>query len=441
MEHTHLIKNMNARRKFLPVVLAVIALAGIGYLVWQNYKQSTAAAGPLAASGTIEARQVNIAAELGGRIVQVGPEQGEAVKAGDVLIKLDDSALQAQAAQAKAAVQTAQANYDLLAAGPTAEQVRQAQAAVIVAESSLSRTVSSARPADVAAAQAALQAATEAYNKLKRGAQAEDIETVAANLHSAEAAVQQAQFAYDNAFRRDPAAIGASREGLALQQATNALEAVKAAYDKVTKGADAAQIAVAYQQVVAARAALDRAQNPSREFDVNQVQAQVEQARAQMDALKAGARPEQLAVAKAQIASAEAALKTLEVQMNKLTVKSPADGIVLARSIENGEIASPGATLFEVGRLDALEITVYLPEEKFGMVTPGQQVNVHVDAYPNRTFTATVLRVADQAEFTPRNVQTAEGRKDTVFAVRLSIANNDLALKPGMPADVTFPHK
>jgi HlyD family secretion protein len=126
------------------------------------------------------------------------------------------------------------------------------------------------------------------------------------------------------------------------------------------------------------------------------------------------------------------------VQLKKVSLLAPTDGVILTRSIEPGEFASAGATLFVIGRLDNLEITVYLPEEKYPLVNPGEEAQVRVDAYPQRTFTATVLRIADKAEFTPRNVQTVEGRKDTVFAVRLSISNPDLALKPGLPADVTF---
>jgi len=63
---------------------------------------------------------------------------------------------------------------------------------------------------------------------------------------------------------------------------------------------------------------------------------------------------------------------------------------------------------------------------------------VKVDSYPQEAFTATVIRVADQAEFTPRNVQTVEGRRTTVYALKLSVPNPEGKLKPGMPADVTF---
>ena len=96
--------------------------------------------------------------------------------------------------------------------------------------------------------------------------------------------------------------------------------------------------------------------------------------------------------------------------------------------------------MFEIGPLQHLQLTVYLPEEQFGRVKPGDQANVTTDAYPGRIFTARVDRLADQAEFTPRNVQTVEGRRNTVFAIYLSMDNTDLALMPGMWADVNFDH-
>ena len=98
----------------------------------------------------------------------------------------------------------------------------------------------------------------------------------------------------------------------------------------------------------------------------------------------------------------------------------------------------PGATLFEIGSLQNIKITVFLPEDRYGRVNIGDQAQVTVDSYPGTTFTATVSSIAEQAEFTPRNVQTQEGRKTTVFSVDLRVDNPDGRLKPGMPADVTF---
>jgi len=128
----------------------------------------------------------------------------------------------------------------------------------------------------------------------------------------------------------------------------------------------------------------------------------------------------------------------LDAQIDKLTLTAPWDGIVLTRSIEPGSTALPGSTLLEIGRLDRLELTVYLPEDEFGRVPPRQPASVSVDAYPDRTFNGVVLRLADEAEFTPTNVQTKEDRTRLVYAVTISLENPDLSLKPGMIADVTF---
>jgi hypothetical protein len=83
-------------------------------------------------------------------------------------------------------------------------------------------------------------------------------------------------------------------------------------------------------------------------------------------------------------------------------------------------------------------LTVYLPEDSYGKVKLGQAAQVAVDSYAGVTFSASVVRIADQAEFTPRNVQTVEGRRTTVYAIKLDVPNPDGKLKPGMPADVTF---
>jgi multidrug resistance efflux pump len=122
-------------------------------------------------------------------------------------------------------------------------------------------------------------------------------------------------------------------------------------------------------------------------------------------------------------------------------IRAPLNGVVLERLFEPGEIATPGSTLLVLGDLFTLNLTVYVPEDRYGQIILGHTYPVTVDSFPGTTFEGVVTHIADQAEFTPRNVQTVEGRKTTVFAVRLSIANPDLRLKPGMPADVNFGSK
>ena len=119
-------------------------------------------------------------------------------------------------------------------------------------------------------------------------------------------------------------------------------------------------------------------------------------------------------------------------------IRSPIDGLVLLRAAEPGEIVPAGGSLLVVANLDKMTLTVYVPEDQYGRIYLGQEYPVTVDSFPNRVFMGKVTHISDKAEFTPRNVRTVQGRKNTVYAVRLTLANPDQALKPGMPADVTF---
>ncbi len=81
---------------------------------------------------------------------------------------------------------------------------------------------------------------------------------------------------------------------------------------------------------------------------------------------------------------------------------------------------------------------MYVPEDRYGQISLGQQAQVAVDSFPGESFSAEVIHIADQAEFTPRNIQTVEGRSSTVFAIKLKVTDSEGKLKIGMPADVVF---
>ncbi|HMD89505.1 MAG TPA: efflux RND transporter periplasmic adaptor subunit [Anaerolineaceae bacterium] len=119
-------------------------------------------------------------------------------------------------------------------------------------------------------------------------------------------------------------------------------------------------------------------------------------------------------------------------------IVSPINGVVLERLVEPGELAIPNATLITVCNLDELTLTVYVPEDRYGMITLGESVPVTADSFPGQEFNGTVSYIADQAEFTPRNVQTTDSRKSTVYAIKLDLDPSGGLLKPGMPADVHF---
>ena len=110
----------------------------------------------------------------------------------------------------------------------------------------------------------------------------------------------------------------------------------------------------------------------------------------------------------------------------------------MTRNAEPGSVVNAGAALLTLARLDELTITVYVPEDRVGEVSLGQTADVSVDSFPDVVFTSAVSYISDQAEFTPRNVQTVSGRKNTVFAIKLKLNDTSEKLKPGMPADVAF---
>ena len=99
----------------------------------------------------------------------------------------------------------------------------------------------------------------------------------------------------------------------------------------------------------------------------------------------------------------------------------------------------PGTPLFSLVDLDRLYVKIYVPEPSIGKVALGQEAQVYVDAYPDRAFAARVSKVSQEAEFTPKNVETREERVKLVFAVEVALAENPGGvLKPGMPADTVI---
>jgi len=130
--------------------------------------------------------------------------------------------------------------------------------------------------------------------------------------------------------------------------------------------------------------------------------------------------------------------KSNQVTSSNEKIVSPINGVVLEVLFQPGETATPGANLVVVSNLDELTLTVYVPEDRYGVIMLGQVYPVTVDSFPGQSFNGTVAYISDQAEFTPRNVQTTDSRKATVFAIKLDLDPTGGLLKPGMPADVHF---
>jgi HlyD family secretion protein len=376
-------------RKIAPVILFIVLIAAAIYYL--TTVSGTQAVGPLSASGTVEAVELSLAPEISGRVVEVLVNEGDLVTAGQMLVRLDDSLLQAQLAQARAALAIAEANYALAAAGQPAEQ----------------------RGAAIATAELELLTAQQARDALFENA---DLLAAQAQLTliDAENAVQEIQEQIDRLPARTSDVDLVQLEA-ALTLAEVQLEKARADNEIHRSGPtpDPESLALIESRIAAAEARLAAAniETPT---------------------------PEQLAVAQAQVDAARAAMAVLETQIAKTIITAPIESVVLTRLVEPGEIALPNAPLLTLVNLNRLTLTVYAPEDRYGEVTLGQSVQVTADSFPGQPFHATVTHIADQAEFTPRNVQTQEGRRTTVFAIKLALDDTTGKLKPGMPADVVF---
>jgi len=407
-------------RSLMPVVL-IAALAG-GALFYLN-QASAAEAGPLTASGTVEATEVSISPEVGGRVVEVLIEEGDLVAAGDPLFRFDDEALMIKRQQIVAAGASAQAETEL--AVITARQGMSDlydNAVVITAQAEL----------NLANARKALDEALRHRSYQSRGnrATSETITGVEAQLTLADEAVSEAEDAVDRASNLsadDPKRAAAEA---ALYTARHARDVIQANLNWYTGSPTDFDQAILDAQVSVAQA--------------NVTKAETEFAR-----VKIGPDPDDVALAQAQVRAAEAALaaakagttaeiEAIDLQLEKLTVSAPQEGVVLSLNLNAGEVLQLGSTALTLGRLDSLHITVYMPEDRYGQLRLGAQAEVSVDSFPGEWFSASITRIASQAEFTPRNVQTEEGRRTTVFAVELAVSDSSGRLKPGMPADVQF---
>jgi membrane fusion protein YbhG len=442
------------------VIIPIVLLLVFGALtIWYLTSGRAAANGALDASGTVEAVEVVIAPELSGRVSEVLAEQGDAVAAGDVMLRLDDSLLQAQRQRAAAGLEAAAKNEVVAQAG--LELARSTQRS---AEANLAAAQASAE-AELVVAQRALNDLYEnndvARTEAKRSVAAAEravrdaqylwdnytLPSTQKNLTASEAismtlqlldrarlqfepykyedsgndtreelkdALDEAQSDYDTAVRRMELETG-------LQQAQAHLAKTKRDQEKLMEGPNPDDVAALKARIAAIQAAPEQAAAA-----VDQAQVAVTQAE------------DKIEQAQAAVEQAQAELDSIDVQIEKLVVYAPSSGVVIARNVEPGEVAQAGAPLLRIGNLDQLKITVYIPEDLYGQIKLGQEARVLVDSFPAETFKGTVTHIADKAEFTPRNVQTVEGRKSTVFAIELSIVNTDGKLKPGMPADVSF---
>ena len=301
-------------------------------------------------SGHVEATEVHVAAEVGGRLIDLRVAEGDRVSVGDLVALLDTQDVALQIGRAGADRVAADAQVRLLEAGARSQDIRQAEAHV------------DAATADAAAAAVELQAAETDFQRFEA-------------LLQANAGSQK---------QRDDAQ---ARVDLAREREAGARDRIRAAAEVVSR-------------------------------------------------LQAGPRQEEVEAARARVAAVDAQLAVLEKMRTDATVVAPVDGIVAQTLADAGEVVAPGMPLFVLVDMDRAWANLFVPEPLIPRLVIGQSADLLTDA--GDTLSGTVTYISPQAEFTPRNVQTADERSKLVYRIKVTVDNSAGVLKQGMPVDAAL---
>jgi HlyD family secretion protein len=171
---------------------------------------------------------------------------------------------------------------------------------------------------------------------------------------------------------------------------------------------------------------------------VSQSDSRVKTAEEAQAKLRAGARPEEIDAARARVTVVAAQIASLEKGLHDATLTSPIAGLVTEKLVEVGEVIAPRAPALVVVDLDRAWADVFVPEPTVPLIRIGQQAMVFTDA-GGAGLAGAIAYISPKAEFTPRNVQTAEERSKLVYRVRINVDNKDGVLKQGMPVEAEIP--
>jgi len=378
---------------FLSLLVVVAVL-----VVWGQYRRRSAA---LYYSGTIETTQADIGFQVAGRVKTVHAREGQAVKADEVLAELDQAEFIARRDQARANLVKAE------------QALKQAHTMLAIYQQTL--------PADVRRAQATVQALKAGFDEAQAGFRHQEVEQARLALQNAELQLAEARkdkARYEKLFARGVVS-EKEKETMDLRHDTalKAMEQARQAYGLSSEGYRKEDIAVARARLAEGQAALNQAESNL---------AKIEAARQDVTA------------AAAQVEAARAALVLTEVQLDQTLLKAPFGATVTSRNVEPGEVVTAAREVLSLSDLSRVDLKVFVDETQIGKVKAGQNVEVKIDTFPDKSYPGTVSYVSPEGEFTPKIIQTHKERIKLVYLVKVAIANPDLELKAGMPADAWF---
>lgn len=383
-------------KKRIIIILFLALLIGVSMLVYfgQHKNQSET----LYYSGTIEARQANLSFLVSGRVMDVFADEGQSVTKGQPLAALDPSEFQARLDQAKANMKVAQRGLE------------QANVSLDISRKTL--------PNDVERAAAGVKALRAQLDELEAGYRPQDIQKASLAVSASEAALKVAKKdkeRYDRLFQ-DTIVSEMERDAVNLRYET------------------------ALREYESAKESLNQSREGFRSETIRTAKANLEQGevvlkQARDNLKKIAANEKEVEAAHARVQAAEAAMKLAETQYEFTRVQAPFSGIITNRDIEPGEVVSPGREVLSLMDLTSVDLKIFVDETEIGRVIPGQHVNIKIDTFPDKIFKGSVSYISPESEFTPKVIQTQKERVKLVYLVKISIANPNLELKSGMPAD------
>jgi multidrug resistance efflux pump len=366
------------------LAILIVAAALVALLRYSQTRHE-----PLRVSGFVEADEIRVGSRVGGRVAEVHCTEGQLVKAGQVLLRLEEFDLDERRAQAEANLAAEQAELDRLQNGYLPEEKAQAKARV-----------------DRLAA---------VLKKMRAGPLAAEIKAGEARVELARAQLERGQASYNRMvalFRKETGTV--SRED--VDRATEELKVAEANHKVRQEEQDLLVSAT------------------PRPEDILAAEAELEEARQAYQLIDKGTRAEYIAQAKASAAAAQAALNIVLAQADELEIKAPLDGVVEALELQKGDLVSAGAPVLSILDVSHLWVRAYVPENRLSFRL-NDEVRVVADNF-STAFRGRISFLASQAEFTPNNVQTPEERSKQVFRIKVTLVDGLDQLRPGMPADV-----
>ncbi len=372
-------------------------------------------------------QDANLSLSASGVVKEILVEEGDQVKAEQLLLKLDDAQEQLAVAQAQANLMRAQASLQQLLAGAREQEIASAEAALVAAQANYDRLVNAAGPSNIAAAKAGVAQAQANLQQVLEGPSQSALIAARADLASAEATLKLATSAYNEVKWRDD--IGALPQSLELQQATIAYEAAQARLADLQSSAPPAVIAGARAGVSQATAQLESLEK-SMPSDLAAAQASVDQAEAQLSLLQEGARPEAIVIAEADVAAATASLQQALVGLANTELRAPFDGVVATLTIAVGEQAGAGSPVVLLADTSSWIVeTSDLTEFDVINIKSGAPVRITFDAIPDLELPGEVTRIRPMGE---------DNRGETVYKVVVTPTLYDERLLWNMTAVVEF---